>query len=298
MALAKAVRVCVDLCSVCTSKSPCVDGYCDIQLNPANAAALFGIFTECITFVSAAFQGTAPYHWYGLPPPLLSPTSAPTVAPTATDALIVDDTVRAALDSSVLPPFVQKLQAVAAAPFLQNVQQYQAMFWIFFLIAVLYPLYTGPAVRAARNGHLGLTKEHKKIKLGSRMWFYYQGLTVFQGLFTMAMSTMFGALTCDYDEGWPPTLRRVSADDSCSFEPCPRLCWTIWPHGAYVLSAFVAVMCYYPVCSLLIPQLQFKDMALDIKARVKRVYHKFTNTGDNDHLAPAALFCHSSTPRS
>ena len=110
------------------------------------------------------------------------------------------------------------------------------------------------AVADARAGRLGSAADGAAL----RGWrgLYYKGVTVLQLAFTPVLTTLTAAGACAYDRAARENVLKRA----------PRIaCWTSRTHWAYAAPAFVAALFYYPIAAFLVPNLQFKSKALDVK---------------------------------
>eukprot|EP00743_Colponemidia_sp_Colp-15_P007867 GILK01008520.1.p1 GENE.GILK01008520.1~~GILK01008520.1.p1 ORF type:complete len:849 (+),score=146.17 GILK01008520.1:246-2792(+) len=127
-------------------------------------------------------------------------------------------------------------------------------FWSFVGLSLIYPFVAIPAIRLAKEGRLGMTKDGDNAAFPSKMFFFTQ--TVFSLGVTMyipLLSTLLSALACNYSVD-PWVLYRSDGIE----------CWQ-GVHFAYVAAAVIGILVYYPVSTLIAPNLQFQDKGLDIK---------------------------------
>ena len=114
--------------------------------------------------------------------------------------------------------------------------------------------YSIPATKMISKGTFGEDENGNEPEAFTKLWLYEKGLNLIgQSLFVPIITTLLSVMGCDYESDPPVVLR----DDSIQ-------CWDgIW--WLYALLALVGLATYYPVASFLVPNLQFKNKALDLK---------------------------------
>eukprot|EP00742_Colponemidia_sp_Colp-10_P007618 GILJ01008210.1.p1 GENE.GILJ01008210.1~~GILJ01008210.1.p1 ORF type:complete len:1667 (-),score=254.38 GILJ01008210.1:106-4890(-) len=135
-----------------------------------------------------------------------------------------------------------------------TVDTFAFTFWSFVGLSFIYPFVAIPAIRLAKEGRLGMTKDGDNAVFPSKMFLFTQIVfTLGVTMYIPVLSTLLSALACNYSVD-PWVLYRSEGIE----------CWQ-GIHFAYVAAAVIGILVYYPVSTLIAPNLQFQDKGLDIK---------------------------------
>ncbi len=141
-------------------------------------------------------------------------------------------------------------------------------FWVSVCIAFIYPFYSIKALRALKKGTFGLDESGQEIKkCCSRDGIYNFVLNAVNDyLYFGIMFMLVSVFSCKVDdtESWDYIKYTLSADDESS-EPLECFNLSHPTHIFYMVAAAMALVGFYPLATLLAPNFQFNNKALDIK---------------------------------
>jgi hypothetical protein len=176
----------------------------------------------------------------------------------------------------------EQAEAVTQYP----IMNFEAPFELIFLVACLagggYLILALSALPRARNGTLGKAADGHPAKLYTWPGLQSKLLSTFGGsLYFPIMLNLIKVFVCDYTGTYPSAYeellnRTTYLDDPVGFlaattavpaylvEAPNTRCWE-GTHYLYCAGALIVLLTYYPMASLLFPNLQFVDESLDIK---------------------------------
>ena len=133
-------------------------------------------------------------------------------------------------------------------------------FWFSIVIAIAFPFYSIKGLKALQKGRLGLDKNGRPItKCCTKDGMYNFGLNAVNDyLYFGMMFTLISTYACTYDKGSKEFV--LMADDQMK-------CFTFSEplQIIYMLVAALGLLGFYPLATLLAPNFQFNNKALDIK---------------------------------
>jgi len=128
------------------------------------------------------------------------------------------------------------------------------------VVALCLPYFIKRGVKEAKAGILGLDVVGSKAKLLSYEGRYVRVLTVLGSqLYLVVLKHLMSAFACDYNTHGHSYRLRAQPSVAC-FEPSSD-----WRHPLYMAGATVGIMAYYPVATLMVPNLLFQDKSCDVK---------------------------------
>lgn len=162
-------------------------------------------------------------------------------------------------------------------------EAFHIFFWLSVAIALTYPFYAIKAIRALKENRLGLDKNGKKItKCFSPDGIYNFVLNAVNDyLYFGMMFVLISVFACRIDEfqnvgtGTNDThgIKYILMADvvynknMTGYEHAPMECFAFSQptHLVYMAASTVALLSFYPLATLLAPNFQFNNKALDVK---------------------------------
>ena len=126
-------------------------------------------------------------------------------------------------------------------------------------ISCIFPIIVQRGIRRAKKGLLGIDeKTHRVAAIWSQEGLYNALLLFIQDYcFFGVMLTLLATFACDYTNPQNLFLKR---------DPAVTCFDSVWGlHTFYMMLAFLSVICFYPMMTLLCPQFQLQNKALDVK---------------------------------
>ena len=140
---------------------------------------------------------------------------------------------------------------------LAETSYWEATFWVLFSLCVVYFLMLFPAVKLIKQGRLGMNKDGTKATFPSLQFFMEKTINFLsKTLYLTIMSGLLGVFSCEYDENSDPKWFVMRKQDMECFGS---------DHALYASLAILAIVMYYPGATLLYPNMQYQNKALDIK---------------------------------
>ena len=137
---------------------------------------------------------------------------------------------------------------------------FHIFFWFSIIIAVAFPFYALKGLKALQKGRLGLDDNGRQISsCCSKDGLYNFGLNAVNDyLYFGMMFTLISAYACSYDEASHQFVLMADEEMKCfTFsEPLQII---------YMLVSSIGLVGFYPLATLLAPNFQFNNKALDIK---------------------------------
>eukprot|EP00949_MAST-11_sp_MAST-11-sp1_P000633 g633.t1 len=225
--------------------------------NQGNISALIAVLQDFWLFSSIAMQTSnllfrLPVDETGLP---ISPCSsrASTVNATMTGSSEMAQPFDATLCTITTIVNIPKDLGFGGLP-----DGFVLSFAINCILATVFPLYSLRAIQMAQAGTLGLNPDGSKLKSCSALGLYFSGLSYLStNLYFPIVRSMLSIFACDF-----------SSLDNIFLQADPKLtCFSLASpmQLMMMIAAVVGITCYYPLATLLQPNFQFQDKALDIK---------------------------------
>jgi len=222
----------------------------EMSLNSSNAFAFIAIFQELYTNLSVAFrpEGLVAWGMLGVNTTRINRQQDKEVD----DGQMVVQIVQEHGEGNVLVDFFSVAFFEIETSDVYN--SYPILILCTVFTAVIFVPYSIPATKMISKGTFGEDENGNEPAAFTKLWLYEKGLNLIgASLFVPIITTLLSVLGCDYEADPPVVLR----DESIA-------CWEgIW--FLYALLALVGLVTYYPVASFLVPNLQFKNKALDLK---------------------------------
>ena len=131
---------------------------------------------------------------------------------------------------------------------------WKASFWCAIGLSVVFFILVKIAIKYLGAGMLGLNSDKSIAKFPSAQFFLSKSLTLLGDIcYLSIVKILLGAFACEI------------TNSSWSLIQSPDIeCFTI-AHSPYLIAGVLALLIYYPAATLLYPNLQYQDKALDLK---------------------------------
>ncbi|CAG9321806.1 unnamed protein product [Blepharisma stoltei] len=135
-------------------------------------------------------------------------------------------------------------------------EYWEETFWACLIAAFVFIAMVWPAVKYLKEGKLGLNKDHTKAKFPSWQFILLKSISLLGcSLYLTIMSNILAAFSCQFDDS--SNYWYLSKDDSIE-------CFGTL-HSVYIALAVVCAILYYPLATLLYPNIQYQNKELDLK---------------------------------